>query len=67
MANTGPFLWTGKFNFSRISLSDRVTYLTTIGGPWYFDRASVPQGLINQSHYHEILLLQKFNDVGGKV
>ena len=23
-------------------------HLTTIGGPWYFDRASVPQRLINQ-------------------
>ena len=41
--------------------------LTTIGGPWYFDRASVPQRLINQSLYHEILLLQKFNDLLGKV
>ena len=24
-------------------------------------------GLINQSFYHEILLLQKFNDIRGKV
>ena len=42
-------------------------YLTTIGGPWYFDRAVVFQRLINQSFYQEILLLQKFNDIGGKV
>ena len=33
-------------------------YLTTIGGP---------QRLINQSLYQEILLLQKFNDILGKV
>ena len=32
-------------------------YLTTIGGPWYFGRVLVPQRLINQSLYHEILLL----------
>ena len=32
--------------------------LTTIGGP-------VPQRLINQSHYQEILLLQRFD--GGTV
>ena len=32
-----------------------------------FGRASVPQRLINQSLYQEILLLQKFNDIGGKV
>ena len=30
-------------------------------------RVSVPQRLINQSLYHEILLLQKFNDLLGKV
>ena len=36
-------------------------YLTTFG------RASVSQRLINQSLYQEILLLQKFNDIGGKV
>ena len=42
-------------------------YLTTIGGPWYYDRAVVFQRLINQSFYQEILLLQKFNDIGGKV
>ena len=30
-------------------------------------RASVPQRLINQSFYQEILRLQKFNDIGGKV
>ena len=41
--------------------------LTTIGGPWYFDRAVVPQRLINQSLYQEILLLQKFIDISGKV
>ena len=42
-------------------------YPTTIGGPWYFGRVFVPQRLINQSLYQEILLLQKFNDIGGKV
>ena len=41
--------------------------LTTIADPWYFDRAVVFQRLINQSFYQEILLLQKFNDIGGKV
>ena len=40
---------------------------TTLGGPWYFDRAVVFQRLINQSFYQEILLLQKFNDIEGKV
>ena len=33
----------------------------------YFGRASVPQSLKNQSLYHKILLLQKFNDRRGKV
>ena len=42
-------------------------YYTTIAGPWYFGRVRVPQRLINLSLYHEILLLQKFNDTGGKV
>ena len=42
-------------------------YLTTIGDPWYFDRAVVFQRFINQSFYQEILLLQKFSDIGGKV
>ena len=42
-------------------------YLTTIGGPWYFGRVLVPQRLINQSLYQEIILLQKFNDILGKV
>jgi hypothetical protein len=32
-----------------------------------FGRAVVFQRLINQSFYQEILLLQKFNDIGGKV
>ena len=32
-----------------------------------FGRASVPQRLLNQSLYQEILILQKFNDIGGKV
>jgi hypothetical protein len=32
-----------------------------------FGRADVPQRLITQSIYHEIILLQKFNDIGGKV
>ena len=42
-------------------------HLTTIAGPWYFGRVLVPQRLINLSLYHEILLLQKFNDISGKV
>ena len=42
-------------------------HLTTIADPWYFGRVVVPQRLINLSLYHEILLLQKFNDTGGKV
>jgi hypothetical protein len=44
-------------------------YLTTIGGPGLgtFGRNDVPQRIINQSLYQEILLLQKFNDIGGKV
>ena len=42
-------------------------HLTTIADPWYFGRVRVPQRLINLSLYHEILLLQKFNDTGGKV
>ena len=43
--------------------------LTTIGEEVLgtFGRASVPQRLINQSFYQEILLLQTFNDIGGKV
>ena len=41
------------------------TNLTTIG--YTFGRADVPQRLINQSISQEILLLQKFNDIGGKV
>ena len=32
-----------------------------------FDRAIVPQRLKNQTLYHEILLLQKFKDISGKV
>ena len=32
-----------------------------------FGRASVPQRLLNQSLYQEMLLLQKFNDISGKV
>ena len=39
---------------------------TTIGGPWYFDFVAF-QRLINQSFYQEILLLQKVNDLLGKV
>ena len=43
-------------------------HLTTIAGPWYFGRVLVPQRLINLSlYYHKILILQKFNDLGGKV
>ena len=41
--------------------------LTTIAGPWYFGRVLVPLRLKNQSLYHKILLLQKFNDISGKV
>ena len=41
--------------------------LTTIADPWYFGRVVVPQRLINLSLYHEILLLQKFNGISGKV
>ena len=40
----------------------RITHLTTIAGPWYFGRVLVPLRLKNQSLYHKILLLQKFND-----
>ena len=47
------------------SIAIGADYLTTIGGP--FGRASVPQRLIHQSLYQEILLLQKFNDIEGKV
>ena len=54
-----PFLLSGQ---CRLFLN-----LTTIGGPWYFARAVVFQRLINQSFYQEILLLQKFNEIGGKV
>ena len=44
------------------------TYLlNTIGGPWYFGRVLVPLRLKNQSLYHKILLLQKLNDLLGKV
>ena len=32
-----------------------------------FGRASVPQRLKNQALYHEIILLQKFNDISRKV
>ena len=32
-----------------------------------FGRADVPQRLINQSLYQEIILLQKFSDISGKV
>ena len=39
-------------------------HLTIIGT---FGRADVPQRLINQSLYQEIQLLQKFNEIGGKV
>ena len=43
------------------------SYLTTIAGPWYFGRVLVPLRLKNQSLYHKIVLLQKFNDISGKV
>ena len=41
--------------------------LNTIGACWYFERVLVPLRLKNQSLYHKILLLQKFNDKWGKV
>ena len=41
--------------------------ITNIGVVGTFGRASVPERLLNQSFYQEILLLQKFNDIGGKV
>ena len=41
--------------------------LNTIGGRWYFGRVLVPLRLKNQSLYHKILLLQKFNYPLGKV
>ena len=44
-----------------------LSYLTTIADPWYFDRAFVFQRLLNQSLYQEIILLQKFIDISGKV
>ena len=58
--NKQRLAYTLKGNFGKVWLAN----LTTIGGPWYFDRAFVPQRLINQSLYQEILLLQKFNDIG---
>ena len=51
-------------NYSRHTQN---SYLNTIGGCWYFRRVLVPLRLKNQSLYHKILLLQKFNDIGGKV
>ena len=51
----------------RILLVHSVSYLTTIADPWYFGRVVVPQRLINLSFYHEIILLQKFNYISGKV
>ena len=39
-----------------------LSYLTTIVGRWYFNRAFGLQRLTNQSLYNKILLLQKFND-----
>ena len=43
------------------------TNLTTIGAFDTFCRVFVPQRLINQSLYQEILLLQKFDNISGKV
>ena len=51
----------------RLFKYDVKVHLTTIADQWYFGRVCVPQKLINLSLYHEILLLQKFNDTGGKV
>ena len=56
-----------KYLNTLLSIFLCIIYLTTIGGPWYFDRAVVPQRLINQSLYQEILLLQKFNNISEKV
>ena len=45
-----------------------MSYLTTIGGRWYFDMAFGLQRLTNQSLCNTIILLQKFNDMtlGGR-
>ena len=39
-----------------------MSHLNTIAGPWYFGRVYLPLRLKNQSLYHKILILQKFND-----
>ena len=54
-------------NSSDLKLDEKSDNLTTIGGRWYFDRAFGLQRLTNQWLYSKILLLQKFNDIGGKV
>ena len=52
----------------RIYLSQSLPlHLNTIGGRWYFGRVLIPQRFINLSLYHEIILLQKFNYISGKV
>ena len=44
------------------------TYLTKIGGRWLFgSRTFGLQRLKNKSVHHEILLLQNFTDILGKV
>ena len=59
-AQWGGFLFGGVFLFPQPSVFRR--YLRkTIG------RVFLPQRLINQSLYQAMLLLQKFNDIGGKV
>ena len=56
-----------KIKIQPLSNNKLLLHLTTLGGPWYFDMEVVFQRLINQSFYQEILLLQKFNDIGRKV
>ena len=56
-----------QFFSSRKNPSHVRKNLNTIAGPWYFGRVYVPLRLKNQSLYHKILLLQKFNDKWGKV
>ena len=51
----------------RIEMIRRFDNLITIGSHWYFWFSGyVPQKLINWSLHNEIILLQKFNDIGGR-
>ena len=52
---------------TQLNVVQKSENLTTIAGPWYFGRVLVPQRLINLSLYQEILRLQKFNNILGKV